>query len=195
MDYLKTKEAAAALGVSPTTIKRWASRMPGQFRKDASGHYVFQPDDLPRLSALKGAADCEGSGPDASPSLPSPLDKVEGPVLVPADPSTGNTHRAVRMGKPVSPSWDRPAYPPGWEELKDRLMELERSLDRKAGDIVTYQILEHRRELDELRQSVRELACSLDALTHSLREPTDRRLTATEDRPVVRRKSWIGSLL
>lgn len=173
MEYLKTKEAAAALGVSPTTVKRWASSRPERFRKDASGHYVFLPEDLSVLAEAKGTGEDSSSAPGGLRSASEP----------------------VRLGPAVTDGWKRPALPPGWDELSDRLKELEKSLDRKAGDIVTYQILEHRREIDELRMSVKELACSLDSLAQSLQQPQAGRPAASGlDRP-LRRKSWLGSLL
>jgi len=173
MEYLKTKEAAAALGVSPTTVKRWASLRPERFRKDASGHYVFLPEELSLLASSKGTAE-EGAS-----------SRSEEPVQA-----------AVRLGPALEPGWQQPAIPPGWDELSDRLRELEKSLDRKAGDIVTYQILEHRRELDELRVSVKELACSLDSLVQSIQESQPVRASSPgADRSLIRRKSWLGSLL
>jgi chromosome-anchoring protein RacA len=174
MEYLKTKEAAAALGVSPTTVKRWASTKPERFRKDASGHYIFLPEDLSVLASVKGTGE--------------PVDAAGDPAPLPVP--------AVRLGQAREPEGPRSAVPPGWEELTDRLRELERGLDRKAGEVVTYQILEHRRELDELRASVRELACSLDSLAETLQQPGAAKAAAPGmERSPVRRKSWLGTLL
>lgn len=49
--------------------------------------------------------------------------------------------------------------------LIDRLQELERDLDNKANSVVTYQILQHRREIEELRTQVEQLHRKVEKLT------------------------------
>lgn len=49
MDIVKTKAVSELLGVSQTTIKRWASHFPTTFPKDHLGHYVFSEEQVSLL--------------------------------------------------------------------------------------------------------------------------------------------------
>ncbi|QAY67236.1 MerR family transcriptional regulator [Paenibacillus protaetiae] len=55
-------------------------------------------------------------------------------------------------------------------ELQERLNRLEAAMSRKADEVVSVQLLEHRRELDELRQSLKQLAASLEAIQAPAKE-------------------------
>ncbi|WP_054026124.1 MerR family transcriptional regulator [Bacillus sp. FJAT-28004] len=137
MALLKTKEAAQLLTVSETTVRRWVSQFPSSFHKDMHGHYTFDETALDKLHLIKRELE-DGSSLQAinlSPDLPDPL--------------------------PLTPP--PPAYEDR-EELLNRLSRLETSLSQKADEVVTYQLLSHRQELDELRHILTQLTRSMDAL-------------------------------
>ncbi|MFC5471018.1 MerR family transcriptional regulator [Cohnella suwonensis] len=138
MKMLKTKDAALLLGVSQTTVKRWASQYTSTFRKDPLGHYAFTSVDLELLFHVK--------------------DQIElGKTLEQISLPGGNAVEAPRAAEP----------PPLFSdagELLSRLDEVERSVRQKADEVVSAQVLQHRTEIDELRQMVAQLAAALDKL-------------------------------
>ncbi|MFC4303653.1 MerR family transcriptional regulator [Cohnella boryungensis] len=137
MSALKTREAAERLGVSPTTVKRWAAQFSPSFRKDSVGHYVFSPREFELLRYIK--------------------DRTE----------QGSTLEQITLpGLPVSSEDPREenASSPGKRELLLRISEIERSLEQKADEVVSVQVRQHRAELDELLRVVTHLTSTVEAL-------------------------------
>ncbi|WP_027092824.1 MerR family transcriptional regulator [Cohnella thermotolerans] len=50
------------------------------------------------------------------------------------------------------------------ESIMLRLHQLERMMERKADEVVSAQVLQHRREIDELRQMIQQIADSLEKM-------------------------------
>ncbi len=53
--------------------------------------------------------------------------------------------------------------------LIDKVNKLERSIENKADSVVTYQLLQHRREIEELQGKIEQLTNQVDELQLSLR--------------------------
>lgn len=136
MALLKTKEAAQLLAVSETTVRRWISQFPSSFGKDTLGHYAFDETALHNLQLIKQELE-------------------EGISL--QDINLSPVPQGLQASAPVYE--DR-------EELLHRLSRLEASLSQKADEVVTYQLLSHRQELDELRLVLTQLTASMDALQY-----------------------------
>ncbi|WP_186446210.1 MerR family transcriptional regulator [Paenibacillus cremeus] len=172
-----TREAAQALNVSPTTIKRWASHFQSRFSKDDQGHYVFTDHDLEALNFIKEQLEKrqilsqivleEDQSLAATPSAVSPS-----PALSPVPPSAPAASTAVQASEPQSAAIHPPNPAPqlndALRELTRRLTRVEYSLSQKAEDVVTLQILEHRNEIDELSKQVKILSQSLEGMQRSL---------------------------
>jgi len=139
MSSLKTKDASERLGVSQTTIKRWASHYPSSFRKTPLGHYVFSQREFALLQYIKGRIE-QGATLEQI-ALPGP----------PAE-------EAARDPAPAD------LYAAEARELQRRISEVERSLEQKADEVVSAQVRQHRTELDELRRSVAQLAAAVETL-------------------------------
>lgn len=131
---VKTKDAAELLGLSQTTIKRWASHFPTFFQKDRYGHYAFSEKQISLLIFIKDRVD-QGDSLEQI-KLPS------NPVLEPLKP------------------FDSLMTP--MEDMLSRIREVERSLGQKADEVVSAQVLQHRTELEELRQVVAQLAATVE---------------------------------
>ena len=137
--FVKTKEAAELLGISQTTVKRWASHFPAYFQKDTNGHYTFFDKQISLLIFIKDRVD-QGE----------PLDQITLP-----------THPIPESVKP----FENHAVP--MDEMMSRLREVERSLGQKADEVVSAQVLQHREELEELRKVVSQLAATIETLNIS----------------------------
>lgn len=140
MGILKTKDAADLLSVSQTTIKRWASTFPDFFQKDRFGHYIFSEQEIDLLIHIKDRIDHGET-----------LDRI---VLV--------TNK-----QPLELLQDEPslhAYGLTMEDMITRIDHVERSLDQKADEVVSMQLLKQREELEELRQMIEQLAASIESI-------------------------------
>jgi len=143
MSSLKTKDASERLGVSQTTVKRWASHYPSSFRKTPLGHYVFSQREFALLQYIKGRTE-QGAT----------LEQIELPGI-PAE-------RSEREAATSDAAYEACASE-AREALK-RVFELERALEQKADEVVSAQVRQHRAELDELRRSVAQLAAAVESL-------------------------------
>lgn len=153
MEILKTKEAAELLSVSQTTIKRWAAMFPNFFPKDRFGHYIFSGQEIEHLNTIKDRLDHGET-----------LDTIE---------LTDSTHPMVPLPE-TSPAQaqDKPM-----EELFTRLVYIERSLDHKADEVVSVQLLQQRQELEDLRRMIQQLAASIE----TIQQPRSQAAAAYED--------------
>lgn len=217
MKDIKTKEAAQLLGVSPTTIKRWCATFPDRFRKDASGHYVFSVEELDLLAEIRShyeeARRMSEAGPAALRSVAISPEETNRPPAAAEPTANGPVYSALNAGQ-------YPANLPGdtglagysaadslasastangnpleasLETLSKRLVELEAKLSRKASDVVSFQVLEHRRELDELRRSIGELACTLESLNDVFADLQGRAAPPAAEKAAPKRKFRLSS--
>ncbi|WP_410512874.1 hypothetical protein PaeBR_23515 [Paenibacillus sp. BR2-3] len=152
MDILKTKDAADLLSVSQTTIKRWAFNFPNFFQKDRFGHYIFSEQEIGLLIHIKDRIDHGET-----------LERIN----------------LVTNKQPPEPLQDKSPLHTHDKSIKDmvyRIDYIERSLNQKADEIVSIQLLQQREELEDLRQMIKQLAASLETIqkpsskTHSSRE-------------------------
>lgn len=146
MDILKTKDAAELLSVSQTTVKRWASAFPDFFPKDKFGHYIFTEQEL---NLLRHIQDRINQG-----------DTLEGLVLPVEKPMhSGEPALSAQPAQPGQPAPGGSAM----NHIAARMDHLEHALERKADEVVSIQLLQQRKELEELRQRVAQLAAALEA--------------------------------
>jgi chromosome-anchoring protein RacA len=136
MSALKTKDAAEALGVSQTTIKRWVFNFSHTFQKDRFGHYIFTEQDISRLHYIKSRVELGDS-----------IDQITLPSDIPAEPAKNDKDGDDDTAEMIS-----------------RIRQIERSLAQKADEVVSMQILQHRKELEELRRVVEQLAASVESM-------------------------------
>lgn len=99
------------------------------------------------------AAAIEATGsPNALPAGHLPAEQV--------DQSLDASHTTVSSSpfRPSSSATDEP------DPMLERLNAIEAALSQKADEVVTVQLLHHRKELEELRKSLTELAATIEAL-------------------------------
>lgn len=126
---MNTSAVAKMLGVSPSTIQRWVKQANLQMERTELGHYQFSEESIEVLKDIK--------------------DQLNNGVLLQDLKVKGRKHRkaAIPAVKPDLPV----------EKLMKRMEEIEKRLDRKADEVVSYQLLQHRREIEELQKEVARL--------------------------------------
>ncbi|RFU66271.1 MerR family transcriptional regulator [Peribacillus glennii] len=134
---MNTSTVSNMLGVSQSTIKRWIKHLDLNMERNDQGHYLFSEEDIELLKKIQEQL-------------------TSGMVLQEIEVSGG----IVRKGKIKSPGNDET----GSEKLAAKIEELEKRLDNKADSVTSYQLLQHRREIEELQQEVKTLHERLGAL-------------------------------
>ncbi|MGN7762432.1 MerR family transcriptional regulator [Paenibacillus sp. 22594] len=142
MEMLKTKDAAELLSVSQTTIKRWAAMFPDFFPKDRFGHYIFSEQAISLLQSIKDR-----------------INRGEALECIDLDLATGTGQPVSQQESPLLRTPDGPM-----EDMLSRIDYIERSLEHKADEVVSVQLLQQRGELEDLRQMIKQLAVSLETI-------------------------------
>lgn len=142
MTILKTKDAAKLLAVSMTTIKRWAAMFPNFFPKDRFGHYTFSEQQISMLSHIKDQI-----------NLGEPLESIH------LDAFHDEQMSISSQENPIEPSDHEPM-----SKLLTRMDHIERTLEQKADEVVMFQLLQQRKELEELRLMIKEVAAALEPI-------------------------------
>lgn len=127
---MNTSAVAKLLGVSPSTIQRWVKQANLQMERTELGHYQFSEDSIEILKDIK--------------------DQLNKGVLLQDLKIKGRKHRKATI----------PAVKPdiAMDQLMKRMEDFETRLNRKADEVVSYQILQHRREIEELQNEVARLS-------------------------------------
>jgi chromosome-anchoring protein RacA len=151
LQVYRTKDVARELNVSATTVKRWACHFRNRFRKDEAGRYVFSEEDLDKLRLVKQRLD-EGAQLNSI-ELGGTTDETEAAAEVAA---------ASTVSETAAPALDK--------RLWERLDMLELQLDQKANEVTEFKVLQHRKELDELRSQIADICQTLERMEVRLTE-------------------------
>jgi chromosome-anchoring protein RacA len=125
---LKTKEVSEELGVNPTTVQRWIKYFNIPCKTNELGHYLIAQKELETLLNIKERL------------------------------NRGFTMKEIReKSDPVQVVKEKKEKMIATNVLEDKLEQLiihieqiERKLSVKADEVVEYQVLQHRSELDSL---------------------------------------------
>lgn len=140
MEMLKTKDAAELLSVSQTTIKRWAAMFPAFFPKDRYGHYIFSEQEIGLLQSIKQRIEHGET-----------LDGIS--LTANGHPDSAQEDKSIVMTRNIP-----------MDDMLSRIDYIERSLDHKADEVVSVQLLQQRRELEDLRQTIKQLAAAVETI-------------------------------
>jgi chromosome-anchoring protein RacA len=169
---MNTNAVAKLLGVSPSTIQRWVKQANLKMDRNELGHYVFSEDSIEVLRKIQ-------------------VQVNNGVLLQDIAAATKIKRQAVI----------KTDSHPHYEKLETKIAELERKMERKADEIVSYQLLQHRREIEELHDTIHALTERIDMLEDKLSEiPAAETLIAasSEENSFFKRlkkKNFISSFL
>lgn len=143
----KTPFIAKKLGVSPKAVVRIAQQLNLTIEKNKYGHFIFTQDDLDQM-------------------LEYHLSQIEQPHN--SHPAQKTSSNDVEELKTQVNTIVQNISSHDFKQLADQLNTITRRLDRmeeqmqdKANDVVTYQLLQHRREMEEMLERIQKLEAGL----------------------------------
>lgn len=135
---------AKILGVSRRTLMRWVTQLDLQLDKNELGHYQFSNVDVDRLKQLQNETNQQLPQQEIKTETNNQKDHTT-PVNLTSTEDTKELNSRKGVVK-NSASLDATII----ETLGERINELERTTRSKADVVVSYQLLQHRQETEEL---------------------------------------------
>lgn len=139
---LKTHEVAKELGMAPRTIRKWVKKYKIPCVKNDYGHYVYDQKAIALLETLKASSEVVGT-----------LEVYED-VLKNKETVMNNDHshhsKELQM-----------------ENILERMNRAEQLLEQKADEVVSYQLLQQRQEIEELTRKIEKLETIIQTLQDS----------------------------
>lgn len=165
---MKTSDVAKELGINPKTVLKWVKQHDIPCEKNELGHFEFTDQHLEQLKQVQSSLPSQRVVPAVS--------KREGTVSI----SIEKTEKWQEMQKQL-------------DLLLMRLVENERRIEEKAGEVVTFQILEHRSEIDDLQKKVAKLEARIQELEE--KQQTESSLPHLPAKRTSRWKTFLTNLL
>lgn len=133
-EALKTKEVSDRLGIAPRTVRKWIKDFNIPCEKNDNGHYLINEEVLERLFEVK---------------------------------KHHREERVVEEAIRIEPKQD--VIPTSsWislvKKLTDRIEDLERQIGQKADDVVSFQVLQHRSEIEDVMKSLAKIEERIEKL-------------------------------
>ena len=136
----KTKTVSEQLGVNPTTIQRWVKYFNIPCHRNEHGHYLFKDSDILLLKNIKE-------------QLNRGLSMAEVQI---------EQHNNKKETRPRTLKKEEMIEK--FNELSTRMNDIERRLEEKADEVVAYQLLQHRSEIDDLLHKLTKLEHQIEQL-------------------------------
>ncbi|MDP4171393.1 MAG: MerR family transcriptional regulator [Bacillota bacterium] len=160
---MNTVEVAKLLGVSSSTVQRWVKQLDLPMERNDRGHYSFNEGDINILKTIQ--------------------EQVQNGTLL--QEIAVAKEQKVRKGTGKNVENEQI-----FESLLFKVNDLERSVNEKADSVASYQLLQHRQEIEELQKTVTELNVRIEKLEAGQKEgkmtPFDQPLIS--DQMMVNRK-------
>ncbi|WP_100372749.1 chromosome-anchoring protein RacA [Bacillus sp. FJAT-45037] len=143
---MKTKEVSDQLGVNPTTIQRWMKFFGIRCETNEHGHYFFSIEQVDVLKAIQqqlqeGKKMREVDLSDHANFLSLPSQTTE---------KVGRVQTVV--------------YEEKLDQVMKRVSDLEFQLSQKADEVVSYQLLKHRSEIENMMKLLQKLESRIDKM-------------------------------
>lgn len=135
---MNTSAVARLLNVSHSTIQRWVTQLNMEVERNQLGHYQFSDDDIALLRKVQDQLN-------------------EGIILQKVSISEKKIRKATvqKQHSETNKEHDR---------MIERIVRLENGLKTKADDVVSYQILQHRSDMEDLQKLVKKLEARIEEL-------------------------------
>jgi len=127
---MNSTAVAKKIGVSPKTVQRWIKQLKIPMERNELGHYIFTEEDVQLLQFIH--EQIQKGVPIKEISLEIP----------------------VKEKKDVKKS---SILPDETDKIWSKIKEMELMIYQKADDVVSYQLLQHRKEMEELQNRVTQL--------------------------------------
>ncbi|MDG5787549.1 MerR family transcriptional regulator [Evansella sp. AB-P1] len=148
-NMLKTKDVADQLGVSQKTVRRWMKQFHIKCEVNEAGHFLFNEEQYRQLKIVHERVNA-------------------GKVL--SEISLSNEDKQDILNPMISS-----------EELDERFNRLlfqiellDRKIQSKAEDVVEIQTFQHRREIDEITESLEQFNNRLNRIEQTLNNEADK---------------------
>lgn len=146
MEY-KTPFIAKKLGVSPKAVVRIAQQLNLTIEKNKYGHFIFTQEDLNQM--LEYHRSQLEQSQNSQPTHTTSVNNVE--------ELTTQVSTIVQN----SSSNDFEQFASQLNTITRRLDRMDEQMQDKANDVVTYQLLQHRREMEEMLERIQKLEAAL----------------------------------
>jgi len=131
---MNTSAVAKLLGVSSSTVQRWVKQLGIDMERNELGHYLFNEEDIQLLKQVQEQL------------------------------NNGVSLQEVSVGKKTQRKGAAKQIDPAAGKLLERIQVLEQKMNSKADDVVTYQLLQHRREIEDLQTQLKEMSAKIEKL-------------------------------
>jgi chromosome-anchoring protein RacA len=139
---LNTGEVAKLLGVSISTIQRWVKQLGLPMEKNERGHYLFKEEDIELIKQIHH--------------------KIQQGVLL--QDIAPLYEKKARKGALKDTKNDQAI-----EMLSTKMAEMETRLNEKADSVTSYQLIQHRREIEDLQNQIKNLINRIATLENQLK--------------------------
>ncbi|KAA6451035.1 chromosome-anchoring protein RacA [Bacillus swezeyi] len=156
---MNTTDAANKLGVSTKTVQRWVKQLQLPASRNELGHYFFTDDDFAILKEVKEQLQNGTPIKDVAVKRQNKAFLIKkGGTAQPKAPENLNEWIEEKVQQLLHhEQLER-------ELLCKKIADLERKLEQKADEVVSYQLLQQRRELEEERQQIKHLEQKISEL-------------------------------
>jgi chromosome-anchoring protein RacA len=141
---MNSGEVSKLLGVSVSTIQRWVKQLELPMERNERGHYIFSEEDVDLLKQIHK--------------------KIQEGVLL--QEIAPQCDKKFRKGSVKTEENDKSI-----EMLMMKLNEFETRLNTKADSVASYQLLQHRNEIEDLKNQVQDLISKISELEGKVNPP------------------------
>ncbi|WLD91784.1 MerR family transcriptional regulator [Alkalihalobacillus sp. AL-G] len=170
---VKTKAVSKKLGVNPTTIQRWVKYFEIPCPKNEHGHYLFREEDIQVLSTIQKQLQ-------------------QGLQMSDIKIQERTTNESIQLSKSGISEMDE-----RFKKLHSQLDILEKKVSQKADEVLSYQVLQHRKDLDHMATRLTDLEEKMVVFEEQLLlQVTATNEIRTEFNPVAtkQKRNWLLSL-